>query len=190
MISHNPENNLNRSKTKAYGIPIGAIIVSISLFLPWVKVPLLGSVSAIDLAKFAGIIWLYLLAAIAILGTYLYYSSQGKLEKCKTPIIIIFVCIGIVFLYNVISFANLSSLEKGVFQLGMKAVSPDIGIFGFFIGLIVSFFSTLSLPSSVEIISEDKTPVSSKTYFCDNCGSKIASDDRFCPNCGTKTETS
>jgi ribosomal protein S27AE len=173
--------------TKAYGIPTGAIIAIICFFLPWLRISCdsyVVSKTGADLADWDGTFWLILLAALAILGSYFYYYSQKRIEKCKTPTVISFV---VVILVAILKMAAGIETPWGNLKMGdIKGVTPEIGIFGVIIGFLVSFVSALALPSFIETTSEKTPSVSSKAKFCANCGSKISSDDKFCPNCGTK----
>lgn len=179
--------------TKAYGIPIGALIAVISFFLPWFKISCNGyavSKTGADMANWDGTFWLILLAAIAIIFFYFYYSSQNKIEKCKTSTIISCVVVILVAIFKWVSGIRIHT-EWGDFNFkisDMKGVTLEIGIFGVFLGFIISFISALALPSSVEIPTKETPFITSQSKFCVNCGNKLKPDDKFCSNCGKKRE--
>lgn len=136
------------SSGKGYAIPTGAIVAAICFFLPWFRISCGSSISVrsgVDFAQADNAYWLILLAALAIIGFYFYFRSQGNMKKVIGSTLI---CAGTALLLMAYKLGTLyDKMMKSTGEYGLE-VTPQIGIIGLVLGFIVSFLGAFFVPSS------------------------------------------
>ena len=134
----NPEN-------KIYLSPVGGALAAICFFLPWVKVECAPSASSG--ADIGGIVWLVLIAALVIIGSFFFYKNQNQLEQSKKIIRLSSWSAFAVLIIRYITFAS-SDYGKMGFTL-------QFGVFGTIIGFIGALVGTNYIESK-QIIKKAK----------------------------------
>ncbi|MBI5710284.1 MAG: zinc ribbon domain-containing protein [Candidatus Eisenbacteria bacterium] len=152
--------------------PAGAVIAAICFFLPWVKLscapePMSG-------AQLGGILWLVLIAAIAIVIVVPLYKSRGQAGNAK-PIVVISALVGLgVMAYKAFQIFGGKAAE----QLGAQV---QFGAIGSALGLLVALGGAGTLENELQV--EESGPDSFK---CPKCGEVYPASYRWdaCSACG------
>jgi len=134
--------------------PAGAAFALICFFLPWVEFSCDGktrtSFSGVDIARYDGIFWLVLVAAIVILMAFFYFRNQKQLIHAR-PIVALSSVAGLgVLIFKVINFF------KGTQVLGQTIRPEDVGLsiqFGV-IGTLIGFVLALIGTAFLEPVSD------------------------------------
>lgn len=153
--------------------PIGAAIAGICFFLPWVNgsVKVLGynaggmAFSGADISRFDGSLWLLPLAALVSVVGFSVAKTQNKVWAAR-PVIGGSAAFAFVFL--IYKLANLRELSSQIPDLGLSQynsgldIQPQIGIFGLFLGFLVSLIGIafLNKPYLDTVTGERKTGMS------------------------------
>lgn len=153
--------------SKRFITPSGAGFAVICFFLPWFRAcgqDISGSQIA---SRGESLLWLVLIAAIAIVVGFIFYDGQNKLTKLK-PIVIGGAILSLLILP--IKFLQIKDQAFGLFEI-------RYGAFAMLIGFITSLVGLKYLEDPV-LVSADK--------FCTECGAKNSKDSGFCSECGAK----
>ncbi len=161
-----------KSSGSAMISPAGAAIAAICFFLPWVKLscapePMSG-------AQLGGILWLALIAALAILVVVPLYKSRGRAGDAR-PIVLISALVGLgVMAYKAIQIFGGQAAQ----QLGAQV---QFGAIGSALGLLVALGGAGALENELQV--EDSGPDSFK---CPKCGEAYPASYRWdaCSACG------
>jgi hypothetical protein len=159
--------------SRRYITPSGAGLAAICFFLPWFRA--CGQdVSGSQIASNGeSLLWLVLIAAIAIVGGFFMYDEQNNLKKLK-PIVIGGAILSLLIL--LIKYAQLRNQGNGMFE---GVFELRYGSFGSLIGFIATLFGLQFL--------EDSIPISTN-IFCTECGVKSLTGSAYCSECGAKIE--
>lgn len=111
----------------------GGVLAAVCFFLPWVGCRV-GTQTGAD---FGGVLWLVFLAAVAIIGLFIHFSSKAKLPKAKAPIIVCAVVSIAIMLLKYIAF--LSSEDSEFFKLKFGSIFT-------FLGFMVAIYGTSHFP--------------------------------------------
>jgi hypothetical protein len=119
-------------------IPIGALLVLICFFLPWVKATAVGFIGiTVTGMKLGGLFWLIPILAGVILLLYGFGLSQKSLVMVKKVILICILTALAIFVTKMLTIVY--GHQNFLTNLAMKTVkiAPRLGILGTLIGMIL-----------------------------------------------------
>jgi|GEM_PF-912316 len=159
--------------------PAGAGLAAIAFFLPWVRA--CGQdISAAQIANNGSeVLWLILIAAVAIVVAFFANDGKNNLKKIK-PV----VAIGAILSLSIMLIKYMQAKDAGI-QIRFGAIFAVIGFMASLFGM--EFLEdTARAPSSVASDDSEKIGLSAQ-YVCNNCGSKVTVGE-VCPKCASASE--
>ncbi len=132
--------------------PSGAGLALLCFFLPWMEVSCVGQTKSISGADIGGEFWVVFIAAMIVLGTYLYFSNIKMLSKAK-PIIIVSSLVGIGFLAFKFWKVN-SGIDTGFGKMTLSDIGfkLQLGGFGTIIGFIMALVGGMDLSDADALV--------------------------------------
>jgi hypothetical protein len=126
---------------------VGGGLAAVCFFLPWIQVSCMGqtqTLSGNQIASEKGIVWLVLIAAIAIVVITLHYRSTGKMQEGRKQIAIAsLIGLGIIA-WNYLQFKGGIDTPQGRMSAAMLNLSWQLGVFGTIAGFLIALYDAIS----------------------------------------------
>jgi hypothetical protein len=136
----------NLNHVRMYLSPGGAILTLVCFFLPWVKLSFgPGIERRISGAGMGGIVWVVFIAALGILGSFIFFKSRNRVQQARPIIAVCSIAALAVILVKYLASRNGTSTE--LVRIRPEDVGASIGPGG--VGTLVGL--ALSLAGSALI---------------------------------------
>ena len=164
--------------SKRFITPAGAGLAAICFFLPWIRA--CGQdITGVQIANHGeSVLWLVLIAAIAIVGGFFIYEGQNNLKKLK-PLAVVGALLSLLIL--LIKYAQV----KGEVEIQYGAVGTLIGFVSSLFGLQ---FLEDTVPTGEAIQSVAQTESQAQKSLPLQPESEVQNNHKFCPSCGEEAE--
>jgi hypothetical protein len=129
----------NLNHVRMYLSPSGAILALVCFFLPWVKLswgP--GIEQRISGARMGGIVWVVFIAALGILGSFIFFKSRNRVPQSRPIIAVCSIVALAVILVKYLDSKNGTSTEFVRIRPEDVGASIQPGGVGTLIGLALS----------------------------------------------------